>query len=264
MNNQIWKKGIEDLKNIKLSKDEKDLLYKQILEGSSTPRVPILSPFLFFVRSHAPILSMSLVLVLLGGVSVAAENSLPGNVLYPMKVSVTEPLRDIIKIKPEEKIKWQAEKATRRLMEAEILSVQNRLDDKKRDRIEKLFEKSISDFDDGVSRLATSSDNNRLEDIKSEFNRRISAHSKVAEKVNENKSKIDSAELDIFEKNVSGAIQKNKKEKERKKEVESKNEKKDREEREKEDQEKIDKIVERRLKELEKELDKSEREEEKD
>src|SRR3990167_9089370 len=225
MNNQIWKKGIEDLKNIKLSKDEKDLLYKQILEGSSTPRVPILSPFLFFVRSHAPILSMSLVLVLLGGVSVAAENSLPGNVLYPMKVSVTEPLRDIIKIKPEEKIKWQAEKATRRLMEAEILSVQN-----------------------------------RLEDIKSEFNRRISAHSKVAEKVNENKSKIDSAELDIFEKNVSGAIQKNKKEKERKKEVESKNEKKDREEREKEDQEKIDKIVERRLKELEKELDKSERE----
>ena len=151
----------------------------------------------------------------------------------------------MIKIQPEDKVEWQAEKVARRIEEAEILAVQNKLDDKKREKIEKLFEKSISDFDNSIKDIATSSTKERVKEIESNFNNRMSAHSKVVERVDEDNNQKNTSELKIFERNVKSVL-----EKDTKKEKRIKN---------KDEGEEIEKIVEKRLKELEKEREKSEK-----
>ena len=246
MENENWKKGIENLKNIKLSKEEEVLMYKNIINRS--PYIVTASPFGFLVRHYTAFVSMILVFILGGSVVVEAENSLPGSTLYSMKINITEPIRGMIKIQPEDKVEWQAEKVARRIEEAEILAVQNKLDDKKREKIEKLFEKSISDFDNSIKDIATSSTKERVKEIESNFNNRMSAHSKVVERVDEDNNQKNTSELKIFERNVKSVL-----EKDTKKEKRIKN---------KDEGEEIEKIVEKRLKELEKEREKSEKKKE--
>ncbi|MFH0873853.1 MAG: hypothetical protein V1846_03390 [Candidatus Komeilibacteria bacterium] len=60
-------------------------------------------------------------------VSYAAENSLPGDILYPIKISVNEEIRSGLAITPEAKTRWTAEQITRRLDEAVTLASQQKL-----------------------------------------------------------------------------------------------------------------------------------------
>lgn len=60
--------------------------------------------------------------VVLGGFSVAAESSLPGNILYGLKVGVSEPLRGALAFTPESKVRVEAKLAERRLEEVTALS----------------------------------------------------------------------------------------------------------------------------------------------
>lgn len=70
----------------------------------------------------------ALLLVAGGGVSFAAENALPGNPLYAVKRSITEPVRAALAVTAEEKASWSAEAASRRLAEAEALASRGALD----------------------------------------------------------------------------------------------------------------------------------------
>ena len=56
-----------------------------------------------------------------GGVSYAAEGAVPGDVLYPIKVSVNEEARDLVTFSPEAKADWESRLVERRLEEAEKL-----------------------------------------------------------------------------------------------------------------------------------------------
>lgn len=147
MNNK-WQKGIDDLKNICLTKNEKDKVLQKVLTRS--PYVSVKSPWIFeqFVtfRRHAVVFSAFLIVATSAGITFASEKSLPGNLLYSIKINITEPARDLIKVLPEKNIEWQAQKATRRLLEAEELLVQDKFDDKKRDEIESLFKKHTENF----------------------------------------------------------------------------------------------------------------------
>lgn len=57
-----------------------------------------------------------------GSVSFAAESTVPGDVLYPVKVHVNENLRGAIAVTPKAKADWEVEKAERRLLEVEKLA----------------------------------------------------------------------------------------------------------------------------------------------
>src|SRR3989344_3616455 len=54
------------------------------------------------------IASLVIALMLGGGVSFAAEGSLPGDALYPVKVSVNEEVRGAITVGAEAKAEWEA------------------------------------------------------------------------------------------------------------------------------------------------------------
>lgn len=67
-------------------------------------------------------------LVILGAsTSYAAEHSLPGDLLYAVKINIDEPLAGALAVSDSARAAWQVELADRRLAEAEALAAQGKL-----------------------------------------------------------------------------------------------------------------------------------------
>ncbi|MBU6323530.1 MAG: hypothetical protein KGI41_00675 [Patescibacteria group bacterium] len=97
--------------------------------------VPVPSPyvsqaaaiFAYVNRPWARALALLLIVVLSGGtLSYAAEGTLPGDTLYPLKVDVTEPVRTYLAATPFAKASWEMTLAARRIDEAATLAVDGR------------------------------------------------------------------------------------------------------------------------------------------
>lgn len=82
--------------------------------------VPISNILIFKLRPM--IIALCIALALSGSAVFAAENAVPGDVLYPVKIHVTEQIRDVIEISPAEQAEWDLKKAERRLVEAQKLA----------------------------------------------------------------------------------------------------------------------------------------------
>lgn len=79
-----------------------------------------------------------------GGVSIAAQQSLPGDALYSVKVNVNEKVVALAKVSDEAKANWDARLAARRLEEAEELAIKGELNADVRAQLEANF-KSFAD-----------------------------------------------------------------------------------------------------------------------
>lgn len=73
------------------------------------------------------------------GVSYAAEGSLPGDSLYPIKIHVNEGVRSSLARTDSEKAQIEAELATRRLEETELLNQEGRLSTSTKDSLKASF-----------------------------------------------------------------------------------------------------------------------------
>ena len=73
-------------------------------------------------------LVIALMIALGGGVSIAAEGSVPGDTLYTVKTQVNEQVRGMIATSAEAKAEWEAKLAERRLEEAAELEAEGKLD----------------------------------------------------------------------------------------------------------------------------------------
>lgn len=90
--------------------------------------------------------ALALVLVIAGGTqaSMAAENALPGDVLYPLKVEMAEPIALALTVSPERKAELSARFASRRVAEAAVLSSAGRLDDRAVDELADRFDTHVA------------------------------------------------------------------------------------------------------------------------
>lgn len=94
---------------------------------------------LFRVITSKPMYIPAIILVLSlmgGGVSYAAEGSVPGDLLYPIKVRLNEEVRSAVAFTPRAKAEWAVRRTERRLEEAQELLTQNRLNQETRLRLE--------------------------------------------------------------------------------------------------------------------------------
>lgn len=99
----------------------------------------VLSPFgdafsftaiLFSRRSAYALASIFLLVTVGAGTTYASESSLPGDTLYPVKVSISEPLQGVLIPTVRGKASWHAKLAERRLDEAATLAAAHMLDAK--------------------------------------------------------------------------------------------------------------------------------------
>lgn len=92
--------------------------------------------------------ALMLTLVVAGGTqaSIAAEGAVPGDILYPLKVSVVEPMALVLSLSPERKAELSAEFASRRVEEAATLASSNKLDTERADELAARFDTHIDEL----------------------------------------------------------------------------------------------------------------------
>ncbi len=89
--------------------------------------------------------AIALVLVISAGTQAgfAAENAVPGDVLYPVKVAMAEPIAFTLAVSPERKAELSARYASRRVDEAASLSSEGKLDEKTADELATRFDTHV-------------------------------------------------------------------------------------------------------------------------
>ncbi|PIR84214.1 hypothetical protein COU18_00485 [Candidatus Kaiserbacteria bacterium CG10_big_fil_rev_8_21_14_0_10_51_14] len=98
----------------------------------------------FFSRAYAmPAIAAMLILVVSGSTAAAAEAALPGDLLYSIKVHVTEEVRASLAGSSKARALWEMERAERRLAEAATLALAGELDNKVRTEIDAHIHKHI-------------------------------------------------------------------------------------------------------------------------
>ncbi|MEK6615715.1 MAG: DUF5667 domain-containing protein, partial [Bacteroidota bacterium] len=144
----IIKKIEEVSKETCLTQDEKFAVRKNLLKYMSQNPVQekhtIRSPW--FASSSRfrgkKVLSAVVLFGVVGGgtLSFAAEAALPGDVLYPVKTGINEPVHRVVLFTPQEKADWDVRLVERRLDEISKLSESNSISPEAKARIENRLE----------------------------------------------------------------------------------------------------------------------------
>lgn len=121
---------------------------------------------------------IALVVALGGGVSMAAQSSLPGGALYPVKVSINEEVRAAFALSAKARAQSDARRAEERLREAEELSVAGDVDVEVRADIEANFQLFADRTEARIVEL-TETDARAAADIASNFEIALDSHGKV-------------------------------------------------------------------------------------
>lgn len=100
-------------------------------------------------------IAIIIVLLLAGSGSIAAENAVPGDFLYPVKVTVNEEVRGALSVSSEAKAAWNTQLALRRLEEAEKLAAEARLGAEAQADIESRLAAHFAAFEEKVNELQT-------------------------------------------------------------------------------------------------------------
>jgi len=139
---------IKKMQSIKLEESSK-LRIKAVLEAHVQNHLPvkIKSPYMhyFHYSYKMAFVSLSLVLCISLGTTYASQNSLPGDILYPIKTSITEPAIKLTKFSKEAKEDFDLSLADKRIQEIQLLVKEDKLTPAKLDENLALFEKHIEE-----------------------------------------------------------------------------------------------------------------------
>jgi len=99
------------------------------LKSAERRTIPGTGPMAYIFKKMPVAAAFVLILLLGGGTSFAAQGSLPGDILYPVKIGLTEKIAETFQFTPQAKATFESQVAATRLDEAAKLASQNRLSD---------------------------------------------------------------------------------------------------------------------------------------
>ena len=140
---------LQSLTEVKLSSAEKvhgrNLLEAHMQKDAAPTPAPTGSQFTAFRLQHfSALMVASLVLVVGVGTSAASERALPGDILYPVKVTFNEEIRSLLADSGESKAAWELARTERRIDEGSELALANALTDENRLILGNLTERHLS------------------------------------------------------------------------------------------------------------------------
>lgn len=190
MNEEKFKKGIEDLRKIGLTSAEKFRVKSNLdfyIETSTPTQVVKSSWYSGYSFAHTKLYSgaFALVLVVILGADTysMAEKALPGDTLYPVKVGVLEPLRYTTALSNEAKANLEVANLDTRLREAEMLQVQGKLTDIVSTDLQNRINLNTEKFNKIVQDL---NNQNKLQDdsdVEIDFEAKINAHTRILDNI---------------------------------------------------------------------------------
>jgi hypothetical protein len=167
--------ALQDLRALRMTADERARILDKI-HTTAPARKPGAEKFLGTGMQAAPsaadgkspfahlsmIIGILVAVVLLvgGGISTAAGDSLPGDLFYPVKTDFFEPIRISMAGTAASIARVEASLVNTRLSEAETLATAGKLNDAKRMQIEKLLNKHTVGFGQALAAVETESPQN--------------------------------------------------------------------------------------------------------
>lgn len=155
---------------------------------------------------------MSIVVLLGGGTSFAAERAKPGDILYPVKVHVNEEVRAAVSFSEEGKALWETRRAERRLEEAAALTEENAMNAETRAELEARFKAHAERIEERIKKMEERGDTENAEELATRFEASLKAHEAVlvalrarAEITEETKTEVRSVIEHILTKTKSAA-----------------------------------------------------------
>lgn len=189
MDNKKIKSGIEDIKKINMTSEEKSRIFNNIVSQNPVPSIWA-SYFLFIKENRFARYAIVAFLIIFGGGGMvsASEESLPNNFLYPVKVQIVEPIKSAMKKTPEEKAQYQSDLVAERLFEAETLASEGKLSKSNEKKISKLLEEHTEEFDQALKNMNSFESADYVQEVVTNFHVEMDAHAKVLEVMTKNHS----------------------------------------------------------------------------
>ena len=200
--NRFFRKYIKRAKRVSLPKEEKQLAREQVrlfVQDHPMPEVGrvwhrptvFLSTSFFWVyrRPLAVALTVVVLIVTSGGVVFAAEESLPGDVLYPIKINVTEEVRAAMIPTKTARANWEITRVERRLNEVETLARLGRLDATTSQRIAEGFAVRADAANATVIHLETGESLKEADEVGMRLAETLVKHGKILQTLQDNTSR---------------------------------------------------------------------------
>jgi len=134
-----------------------------------------------------------------GGASLAAEQALPGDALYPIKIQMNENARSVLAFSQEAKAEWKVEQIGRRLQEAETLAVKGKLRSNQAVTLEKKFDQYTRHIDNAAARLEAQGNAEAAAEVHSNLEAMLSAHEKILDRVRGVQSELNENNEEVRE-----------------------------------------------------------------
>src|SRR3989344_4193431 len=146
-------------------------------------------------------MTIALIIALLigGGTSLVAEGTMPGDVLYPVKVGFNEEVRSLVAVSNEAQADWDARLAERRLEEAEKLAMEGKLNAEASASIESRFEDHVKAFRDHAEKIEAKQGDESSFEVNSNFEASLRAHERVLAQIASEKAEMRSEVGPILE-----------------------------------------------------------------
>lgn len=212
MNNKDLHKKLKDIAAIKLDKEEKDTIRAHLINFMEDNPVRNLGEHrLRFIRRlfypvalirmtlTKPVAAVIALFIALGsGTTLAAQNSIPGDLLYGYKIHVNENLRAAIAFSSESKAKLAFDLAEERLEEAEKLAAKGSLTAKQRVNLQAKFNEQTSNGHDNLAKLTVDEEFELVSDIIAEFESDLQAHEELLGEIKINNEEETAGEIEFL------------------------------------------------------------------
>lgn len=142
---------------------------------------------------------------LTGGVSFAAENALPGDILYPVKVNFNEEVRAALSFTPEAKAEWETRRAERRLEEATEISASGTINNKERVELEENFKEHADKVNARIDEFEEKGNLTVAADVANRFETSLKAHQEILARF-ESDDRAVQAEIKPLKKKVNDEL----------------------------------------------------------
>ena len=142
-----------------------------------------------------------------GSIAFAAQASLPGDVLYPIKVNVTEPLQGATKLSLKAQAQWNTTLVQRRLEEVELLSSQKITPAVNAALLTTAFQKQADAATKNISALAASGDVQTASQAASDYEASLRAHERIVGQLLETASTTKPTSETVALKNFHNTLQ---------------------------------------------------------
>ncbi|MBP9762989.1 hypothetical protein KBD34_05245 [Patescibacteria group bacterium] len=140
-------------------------------------------------------ITLSALLLLGGGTAFGAEQALPNQALYPVKIQVNERVRAALTPTVKARAKWETRVAERRLEEAEKLASQNELNAEVKTRVESNFDEQAKLVQEKIMALKASGDIEAAVQLSNQFQASLEAHEAILTKLDSEQSDKQAVDL---------------------------------------------------------------------